>query len=219
MIKNPDGDLTGWFSSFFDGDGTIMLVVEEEERVSVGYTIRPKMMITHSRVAGYVDSEGAIKLGVAKADRYRLGYSTLPKVSIGQAESADMLADFLESYADAIGVNSSTVYVDDSRENTQDTFNWSVQGVENCEKLLGEISDLLIVKRPQAEIMKNDILPLIRSGRHLSKSGFIRLMEMKQKMDSYKGGARRSKYTPQYFSELWGIGPDDQTELGGWDVE
>lgn len=113
----------------------------------------------------------------------------------------DRLLDRLSAYADSIGVDYSTTnYSGDG--NRADTFVWRVTNINDVERFCESIRNDVVVKKPEVEILLDEIIPLFRAGENKNRRGFLKIVAWRDVMDLNKGG-ERGKFNLEYFEELW----------------
>lgn len=197
-------DLTEWTAGMFDGDGLVHPRVTTSESTNTGYRIDPACSVTNSYVAGLFDAEGTVSSVVAQRDNSAVDYHTDPRCRITHTEN-DPLIEKLKEFCDSVGVEPH-VYHNRQVDNEKhaDTFQFDITGKSDVRAFLEALKPNLVVKRQQAQIMLDEILPLLASNTHSTRRGFLRVMSWVDALNSYKGGTR-GKYNLEYFEELWGI--------------
>lgn len=201
-MKNEQSDLSKWGAGFFDGDGSILAEVSESSTSKVGYSITPKCSVTNSYVGGLFDAEGCVSCSIAPNERSAVSYHAKPKCQITQREN-DPLLKKLENYLDSIDVDYST-YHREYDGNKSDNFTIEIRKRESIKIFLGDLMEDIVVKETQSNIMLNDIIPLLESGEHGTRRGFLKVMRHVDRMNSLKGGVR-GKYNLEYFEDKWGM--------------
>lgn len=193
--------LTRWTAGFFDGDGHIAIPVHEpnSSSPSLGALAR----VGHSYVSGLFDAEGCVKLDLREAEKYQTGYFTIPKVEIGHSIN-DELMERLKNYSNTIGVNPTFYHYTRENRNHNDTFVWHIQNRDDVSTFIESIYDHSIVKKPQFDILLNEIIPRLDQGIHLDKRGFMKVIAWRDVLNSYKGG-NRGEYNLNYFESKWGM--------------
>lgn len=208
-------DLSEWSAGFFDGDGTLRVTIGERETTPTNYHIQSNAKVHQAYVSGLFDAEGCIIPGMQVDDEYGNGHKIKPRVLIEQVQTEhDPLAK-LVAHAESIEVdyNVQTAYRDDR---DYKYFNFVVSNRESLKRYLSDLTPHLTVKREQAEIMAQEIIPRIERGEHTSKRGFLKVMYWVDKMNELKGG-NRGKYDLKYFEELWDMELSDRDieDMGG----
>jgi len=152
-------------------------------------------------VAGFLDADGAIKIRVSRTDQYSLGYSTSPDITI---DSSDV--DVIEKVKSILIQNGIEVPQRQSFSNRGIPMTrLEIIKLTEVRKTLELLIPYLVGrKRIQAELMLTNILPIFESGRHLTKEGFIELMELRDVMVLSKKKDIR-KYKTTYFKKLWNL--------------
>jgi len=202
-----------WLSGFFDSDGTIHLKVQKKEN---SYYINPAMKITQrgpEYIAGMVDGDGEISSLISQVDDHKMDYRIQPHFKVVQTgNSMWNVMKVLESFSERNNISYSTREIKHGNDDWNDGFSFTITEVESSIKFLNSINDYLVVKRKQANIMLNEILPRMKQEVHKNKQGFLEIMHWRDVMNSYKGG-QRGKYNLEYFEDEWNI------EIDGSDIE
>jgi hypothetical protein len=193
--------LSEYCAGMFDGDGSINTNVSEVDYNDHNHRILTECTITNRYVAGLFDAEGCVKPTVSKKTNSAVDHHIDPQSRI--TNSSDPLASKLSSFAEALDVPYS-VYHHDGDENRDPTFQFDVRSIDGVRKFLSALKPHLVAKRPQAEIMLNEILPRLDAGEHSNKRGFLGVMYHVDRLNELKGG-NRGKYNLQYFEDLWGM--------------
>lgn len=192
--------LAEWMGGFFDGDGSIIADVHPVPDQQLDYNIRGRIQIKHTYIGGLFDAEGCMKLNVSYDTRRAVNHKITNKAQIEHRQK-DRLVVILNQYADEIGVNSTVVDVPEKDKHSK-RFNWRISNRRGIRLFLESIRPYSIIKKPEIEIMLDEILPRLEAGHHSRKRGFLELIAWKDTMDDNKGGDR-GKYTLTYFEELW----------------
>lgn len=193
-------ELDRWFAGFFDAEGYITMGICSRESRSTGFEITPMAALNHKQLAGIIDGDGHVGVQIRANDANRLDYQMHPNVGVSQTRD-DRLVNALSAYGDRCGVAYSVT--ERTRDEPYgDQFNWSVTGTENTKRLLEPIQSDLLVKREQATLLLEEIIPRMESGLHLDRRGFVELMGFVDRLRSFNSGGG-SKYTQEYFQNLW----------------
>lgn len=199
-----DGDIdfsafTKWMAGFFDGEGTIKGHVRDAPQNKIGYGVNPQCTLDHQYVGGLFDAEGCLKAGPLKTDNVKIGYSVFPQTVISNQDEGIMT--LLREWSESIGVECK--FYRNSKGEYDDTFTFQIQRLDDVERFLEELYPHLVIKREQARILLEDIIPLVRNGAHLKKQGFLEVMHHIDRLNEGKGG-NRGKYDLEYFEKEWG---------------
>lgn len=195
--------LSEYCAGMFDGDGSINTNVAEVDYNDHNHRIVTNCTITNRYVAGLFDAEGCVKPSVSKKTNSAVNHYVESVSRI--TNSNDELVNKLEQFADELDLNYTVYHNQNADDESRDsTFQFDVRGRESVERFLSALLPHLTVKRAQAEIMLNEILPRLENGLHSDKRGFLEVMYHIDRLNSLKGG-NRGKYDVTYFEELWGI--------------
>lgn len=195
--------LTEYCAGLFDGDGSISPGVRRDRSwPDHGYNVAPECTLTNRYVAGLFDAEGCVKPVVAQRDNSAVDYHIDPESRITNAD--ETLIGQLTEFADAIGVEYSVYHNENADSNRDSTFQFDVRQVQNIRRFLENLKPYLVAKKQQANIMLDDILPLLAAGEHGRKRGFLKIMYHVDRLNSLKGG-NRGKYNLEYFEDEWGM--------------
>lgn len=163
-------------------------------------------------VAGFFDGEGNVSLQVCKHSSVNIGYKPQPVCGVTQRGDSEGLIEKYKTYCDSIGCNAGI-----SKNDSNNKVDIRVYGFGNVEVFLSSIIGHLTVKERQADIMLNQIVPAMKSGRHKNKVGFLEIMEMKERLDENKSESSHSnrKYNKGFFNEMWDV-QQEQSGLESW---
>jgi len=203
-MTHPDqADLSAYVAGATDGDGSIVSSVTESTKGTTHRKISPKVTYAFY-ISGLLDSDGCINQCVRRNDRVGLGYKTNcdVRVKIIQKGSQDVRQTFIK-YFENLGVDYGEAK-DEGRGNRYDRWRIYVSSISSVDTLLRELRPHLRIKKEQANIMIDEILPRLRKGVHHDKRGFLRVMAWRDAMNLYKGG-NRGKYNLRYFEDEWDI--------------
>ena len=193
-----------WLAGFSNGDFSIAVSTRPSAN-SIGWRCAVKLAWSQNEVpyvAGFVDADGAIKIRVSKSDMHHLGYTTSPDICIDSSD-ADVIKKIKK-------------ILNDNNINTPEHHSFSNRGIPmnrlevtkltDVRKILELIRPYLVGrKRIQVEMMLNTALPIFEKGEHLTKEGFIKIMEIRDMMVLSKKKDIR-EHTADYFKKLWSIG-------------
>ncbi|MFC4544407.1 hypothetical protein ACFO5R_20980 [Halosolutus amylolyticus] len=146
-------------------------------------------------VAGVFDGMGSIILAIQEKKRTGVGYQVQPWLRI--TTNSEPLAGLLDEFALQHGLRHQF------NETEAGSIRWQIQAVEDCERFLDLVMPYLVKEYERAEIMRNDILPLLKDQDHHTKQGMIRLAGLGGELTATRNRQRERKYTEDYFRELW----------------
>lgn len=149
-------------------------------------------------LSGAVDSLANLKVAVQKHDKYEFGYRMTPEVSISRPYSRDAIFGLLDEYCTEV---SAVYYMD---EGTKSSHKMVIENPDGVERFLKPIVGGFIQQYEDAELLLDEILPLLKDGQPQTKEEFIEVVEIGEKI---RENPDRLKYTAEYFREEWGISP------------
>lgn len=197
--------LARWMGGFSDGDGCIQLAVAEDERQQTGHAVKTSFRINQHYAAGFVDAEGHVKTEVAYNETSQTNHTVTAKVSFNQINSKKkLLEERYSEFCERHGIEYKTYSKEIDRENWSNMYEFRICKRDSVRRFLEIVHPYLVIKKPQSEIMLNEILPRLERGDHLNRRGFLRVIAYRELMNSYKG-SERGKYNVEYFEDLWGI--------------
>ena len=196
--------LAAWNAGFMDGDGCISQAIMEKESGDCDYTTTPAVHITNNYHSGLFDAEGNIEMRVMNQDG---DFGVSPRCQIRQRITECPIVSKLTKFAESIGVDYSVNNRSYGDGESQDQFAFAINGVNDVDCYLRELEPYLVVKKEQAQIMIEDIIPRLKRKDHHNRRGFLRLMRDVDRMNSMKGG-NRGKYDLEYFEDLWEMSLD-----------
>jgi len=215
--------IAAYTAGFFDGEGYVSYVTSSDNSCKTGHRIAPKLgvgMVRH-QMAGLFDAEGSITGCVQNSGGCSVNHIFNPGVELKQVREKTLLRHIFDQYAE-IAEFSYRIYERSQRDGEQPTEHAAVRSADDIEAFLRPLIPLLYEKRRQALIMVDEILPRYRDGVHLTKRGFLEMMEWKEKLDEAKPMDKADrKYTVEYFEDLWEDDLENQTRLtaDGWSAD
>lgn len=196
-----DSNLEEWVAGFFEGEGCIHYVISNKEKPYSHVKIEMKQF-SSTYVSGLFDAEGTISQDFEKVDS-GIGHYQYPSSRIKlHGDSAVATMEKLGEYCHRLGISSNVSEEIREKEEWSDGLVFRISNIDGVEKFLESIYPYLVVKKTQASIMKDQIIPRIREGRHTTKKGFLEVTAWADAMNSMKGG-ERGDYNLEYFEDLW----------------
>ena len=187
-----------WLAGFTSADGTITPMIKKQKDVSIGYNLSLRLSWGQKPepiLAGFFEGDAVLGTDVKKR---RQNYELTSLIQFGNSDSllmeeVSLILDKLEvKYGWAQNRRDKMVYINI----------YKFSQVKNLLKIL--FPYLLGVKRIQAKIMLEEIIPRMEQDFHKTKDGFLEIMEFIDKLNSLKGG-KRGKYNRNFFKEVWNI--------------
>jgi len=152
--------------------------------------------------AGLIDGDGSIKVSVKdRRNRVKrhtktfIGYEFQPMVSIKTTPLYELVETF-KNFVKSLGINPFVSW-------SKSYVTFGVCGRESVQKFLEAIYPYLIIKKKEAKIMLHHIIPMLKQGKHLTKTGIIELMHYIDQMNTRT--VKRKKYSEEYFRNLFKI--------------
>jgi len=195
-----------YVAGFIDTDGSIHVHIKRDNARKVGFVMTPVVSIDQKEksapyIAGVIDGDGYIGCLVKREHNKYIQISPHVRI-IQEAKSAtEELFNFLRRYCDSLGVS----YGCYRRKNRWRTTMWTlyISSIEGVRCFLESIIPYLIVKKRQAVLTVEHLIPLIEKGKHRDKQTFLDLMTIADQINSLNDGWRRRRYKKSYFEELW----------------
>jgi hypothetical protein len=151
-------------------------------------------------LAGIFDGEGSIGLYPQKIKSTNTGWKFQPQLTIKQVNPTKEFKKSIKSVLNEQNINFS-VQDKDSGE-----YNIRMQSRDSIVNFWEMINNHIYIKKTEMQIMCGEIIPMLNSNIHKTKSGIIKLMEKKKEMDKNKSssGDSNRKYNLEYFEEELG---------------
>jgi len=196
--------LTRWVAGFVDAEGCLSAEVKTAgEKEDTAY-INNRFHLNHNYTAGLFDGDGSISIKVRENGDSVHGYSIASACAVKQTVHDEMIAS-LSGFCESIGVDDYSVrIVTREKEEHADQFAFRISNRSSVEKFLTELEPHLLLKKEQANIVLNDIIPKLERGIHTNRRGFLRVMKHVDELNSLKGGLR-GEYNVEYFEDKWGM--------------
>ena len=190
-----------WLGGFFDAEGYIGVTPTPRKDHRIRYTLIPCCHINQAYVAGYFDGEGCVAPAIRQSKTINIGYTVQPNARI-RSKDNDVL-DEIHDYLDGFGITSRIYVLPPKYEGVHSMKDLVIYGLANTENFLLLISPYLhSSKHEQAKIMLSEILPRMKRKEHLTKSGFLKVIEHVDELNSLKNGVR-GKYNSEFFKKIW----------------
>jgi len=194
-----------WLAGFSNGDFSMTVSVRPSQNSTLGWRASPKIVWSQNElpyVAGFIDADGAIKISIGQSKAYSLGHHITPDVCIDSSDTNVILK--IKNVLEANNINVPQYHGFSNRGIPMQRL--EIIKVEDIRKTLELVLPYLVGrKRIQAELMLKRVLPIFEEKRHLTKEGFIEIMELRDFMVLSKKKDIR-KYNTDYFKTLWDIG-------------
>lgn len=148
-----------------------------------------------AHLAGYVDAKGRLTVHIRTNDQYRIGYEFLPLIRIHVPLDDESMLGKLDAFADEKGVRYSL-----NRKDDMGLAVFEVRDRDGIERFLHPLMKYLVSDYHDAEFLLTQAIPAMRSGQHLTKPGFYRLVKLSEPLRDQKN----TKYTAEHFEAEWG---------------
>lgn len=199
-MRSEQINLDAYITGFFDGDGSIVIGIYP---VGEHFVLQSGICIYQSYLSGLFDAEGHIVCNFNN-NQERVD----SKVGIDLREGESRILFLLKDYLLTKGIKSG-VGIGKRRDINHDILmRLNITGWHNVKRFLELVYPYSFVKKPQIEIMLNEILPRIKPrGRRYSRRQIIDVMHSVDKMSALKGHQKNINkiYNERYFRELWDI--------------
>lgn len=196
--------ISQYLAGLADGDASFEVPVERVDDCDLGYRTRTRVSYEFY-LGGLIDAEGSMGVYFPTADN-EIGHRAFASTHITMgASGADSLQTRLEAMLDELNIQFHNYSGTSSSGN--ETFRLQVAKLDSVRALLQHISPYLLLKRRQANVMLDRIIPLIEAGEHTNRRGFLKLAAWRDFLNLDKGG-KRGKYNLEYFEEEWSMSLD-----------
>lgn len=189
-----------WFGGLTCGDSSFAIIVRISPLSKLRFRMVTKLTWSQCGIphtAGFWEADGSFILGVSKNKGYKLGFAMHPRIR-GTSYDDTIIANIERLFKEKeIRYSISTDKVGREEFSICVTHLPSVKKV--CELLLPY---LIGRKKIQCDFFLREIIPRLERGKHLTKEGFIGLVELREIISFSKKG-NREKYLSSYFRELW----------------
>lgn len=193
-----------WLGGFSSGDSHLVIAARESKKSRLGYRLVLKVGWSQNGIphaSGFWDADGAFMVRVAKESTYKIGYVMNPII---RGTSTD---DVLISHIKEVLINNG-IEIKESIEHTKKgkpDFRLAITNISEVKQICKLLLPYLVGRKQiQADIMLNKIIPLFEQKRHLTREGFIEIMEWREIMALSKK-VPREKYSTQFFRDLWNL--------------
>jgi len=192
-------DMKPYLAGLIDSDGSIKCVVRKRKRRNKQWSLLPEVHF-YQYFAGLLDGDGGMAQKIIRSKGAKNGFLFALNVYVS-ATACENLTKFFESAQEKFGIHfSKAIY----KTKNVTMLDWYVCRRDEVKKLLQNIFPYLIIKKEQARIILEEIIPRMEEGLHLTKEGMIEIMYYADLLSAlHKKGKR--KYSQRYFKDLWGL--------------
>ena len=153
-----------------------------------------------AHLAGAFDMKGHVTVEIFEKQSAIVGYTFIPKVQFSRPRWDETMVGKVTAYCEENYVTYDLI--ERSGKKTPD-YLIEIQGADNVRKFLTPLVPHLVTKYPPAMTMLEQILPRYEDKRHLTKPGFYEMMRLVDYLREFRQGGH-TKYSQDYFAELWG---------------
>ena len=187
--------MKSYWGGMIDGDGVIYMHIRKRSGYKTGYQALPMIEIKEY-FGGFTDADGCITMSTRKVKKWtKHGYNCYPLVTYTNYVQGDLIERF-KDLCENIEAN----YCISKNDKL---IRFQVQGIKNVKNFLIAIRPYLSIKKVQADIVLEKIIPYMETKKHLTRNGFIQLMGYADELASFHGGSGKRIYTKQFFENLW----------------
>jgi len=134
-------------------------------------------------LTGMVDSVGVFSGKIKKDDEFSIGYRFTPTLSISRKKK-EVVLGMVDEYCEDHGV----IYRTENRTNGSSQI--IIYQPESIKRFIEPIFSGLIQQQDEAEIMLDEILPMVEDGKHTTKRG---MFEIAGHLDTLRESVFRGK--------------------------
>lgn len=156
---------------------------------------RPATLLDPPYISGLVDSCGKFSVQITKSRNSSIGYYMSPTVEISRS-NCGILFQHVEQFLEAYEIEYN---IRESRPGHPNGI--SIKQPNEIRKFADAIGPYLIAEHRPAVLLIGEILPVYESGLNQSKQTFFEVMEFVEEIYDIRG--QKSKYTREYFADLW----------------
>ena len=193
-----------WLAGFTSGDSDFGVKARPSPNSRLLWRVEIRLGWSQNgipHVAGWFNADGAFMVRVSKTDAYKVGYSMQPYLR-GSSTNDVLLSHIkmvLEEYE--IGYVPS---IEETKKGRPD-YRLAITRVDQVKKICAILLPYLVgSKKVQCDILLNKIIPLFEQKKHLTREGFIEIMEWRDVMTRFKR-VSRTKYNAQFLRDLWSL--------------
>lgn len=201
-----------YLAGLIDTDGSIIQAIRKRDQHDLGFSLAPQVVFDQY-LAGLVDGDGAIfpavrapylQQGRKKKSKFTIVPQTVVALYELDFEAIRLLNTILDDVESNLGININR-YIRENKDGSGIWFRFGVYSRSGAKKFLGAIYPYLIIRRKQAKIILEEIIPRMENGVHLNKEGFLEIINFADQISALNGHGVRKKYTYDFFKELWGL--------------
>jgi len=161
-----------YLAGIFDAEGSIYLDVAINERYRNKIRVYPRidivLKVSDEYLAGLFDGDGNIMIRLQKDKSVKYGIRATPRLDI-KSSSLEALLAIQRTFGGRIEIDRNGY------------GRWSVTNIEDVERIVNILLKHCIIKRRQLLIMKNEVLPIFKQGKHRTLEGLRKLIEIHMK--------------------------------------
>jgi len=208
MLEKENEQKKDWVAGFFDAEGVIHVHIRHGKKYTNNHYFNLVLnmgQFTSNFVSGLFDGDGEIALVVNESERMDIGYRLKARNRIGLTGhgSLDCMI-LLKDFCEEIDVKANIREKKATKDNWADGYSLSISEFKSVKKFINTIKEDLVIKQKQADIMANQIIPMMEKGMHLDKRGVLEIMAWVDVLNEMKGG-NRGRYNLEYFENEWDI--------------
>lgn len=135
-------------------------------------------------VAGFIDGEGCFSVNINRCSVMKLGWQVRPEFVVTQAERSRASLETLQSFFDC-----GAIYRNVRRDNhREDVLRWCVRRREDLEtRILPFLREVPLRTAKACELERfEQVLALMRAGRHLELEGIAEIARIGERMNQRK---------------------------------
>lgn len=165
-----------------------MVTSEEPDRPADGWK--------YAYVAGAVDFGSSLSVKVSKSNRRKIGYGIAPQMLISSTDKT--VLGFIDEFCEAHDI------VPRFRE-TKTSKRLEFSKRDDLLKFLKLVRPYLISRHAEVEILINDLIPGLETGKGSSKEGFYELIGYVDQIREETQASTDVRYDQDYFREEWDL--------------
>lgn len=153
-----------------------------------------------SYIAGVVDSIGLFRADVREDNAMKVGFSLRPSFRINRSGSDKVVLGMIDEYCQEHGVNPR---INDKGTTTQ----LEVRDPDELRQFFGPLEPYIIQQHEQLAVFMGELVPAVEEGKHTTKEGFIKTMDIVDKIYEKDSTVANRQYDAGHFKRKWSMSP------------
>jgi hypothetical protein len=156
---------------------------------------RPDEPWKYPYVAAATDWGSSIRILVRSDDSYAMGYQIRPDLRFHHSDRG--VLGFLDEFCENHGLRP-------RRRETDTGYRLEISKRDDIDHFLRLVRPYLIARMEVADLLLDDLIPMLDEGIQSDEDGFLRIMDVVDQIRDHTHGTGQRKYDKDYFLDEFG---------------